>query len=162
MRSSVTVAFTPRVLESLACVNTLFTSVLGLLSHTARSFSETWLVCWHAAPQCSPKVPSSGLCSVGGSVCQCHHTAGNFYFPLTWRRWFHSNQWVEAEQVKWSKPLKPTCCCSHVGTHECSIWPLWRGEREILPAPAEQVPVCPFCPRDCTASSKPAAARKLS
>lgn len=63
------------------------------VTHTARSFSETWLVCWHAAPQCSPKVPSSGLCSAGGSVCQCHHTAGNFYFPLTWRRWFHSNQW---------------------------------------------------------------------
>lgn len=98
--------------------------------------------------------PALGVfCS--GSACQCHHTAGTSVPHWPGRGDFILTSGSETDEVK------PRCCCSHVGTHKCSIWPLWHGEREILPAPAEQVPVCPCCPRDCTASSKPAAARKL-
>lgn len=154
MRSSVMVAFTPRVLESLACVNT-FTSVLGLLSHTARSICEPRLVCWH--PECSPKVPSSGVCSAGGNVCHCHHTAGTSIPHWPGRGDFILTDGDETDEVNREAKvlLQPR--------GDAPVQPLapvaWR--KEILPALAEQVPVCPCCPRDCTASSKPAAARKL-
>lgn len=97
MRSSVTVAFTPRVLESLACVNT-FTSVLGLLSHTARSICET-------AGVLTPRVLSKGP-QLWGVFCrwQCLPLpphSWHFYSPLAWKRWFHSDWW---RWNRWSEP----------------------------------------------------------
>lgn len=108
MRSSVTVAFTPRVLESSACVNTLFTSVLGLLSHTQPGPSVRLGWCADmlllSALQRSPALD----CVLWVAVCASATTrlgtsiphwpgGGDFILTSEWKlnRWSEVNHWSQ-------------------------------------------------------------------